>query len=321
MFSENKLFVFLNPKAGLTKADALEQKILDWGNANEWDISIHRTSIGENFSPIVKKAASDGFKIFAAAGGDGTVSEVITALKEVDFPLLIIPTGSGNVFARNFYIPSDIHRCLNLLKQNSQIIAVDLMLVNGRYRMLNAGVGFNSRLMQFTTREEKRRFGFFAYLKNIGRSLRDILATDFNLTIDGDQKQIRGADVFIANLGFGFHSWIEENEFNPNDGVVSVFVTRPSNFSSLFQILKNVLRRKKHENEVICHFNVCHEITIQSKRRLPAQADGELIGETPLTIKVIPSALNLIVPLKSDLTLGLDSINKYFSEMFNHFGG
>ncbi len=318
MFSEKNLFVLLNPKAGLTKADILEQKILDWGNTNGWNISIHQTSIGENFSPIVKKATSEGFQVFAAAGGDGTVSEVVTALREVNCPLLIIPTGSGNLFARNFYIPTDVQRCLNMLKQNSQVIPVDLMLVNGRYRMLNAGVGFNSRLMQFTTREEKRRFGFFAYLKNVGRSLRDILATDFYLTIDDDQKQIRGADVFIANLGFGLHSWIEENEFNPNDGMVSVFVTRPSNFSSLFQILKNAISGKKQESEVVCHFNVYNKITIQSKRRLPAQADGELIGETPLTIQVIPSALNLIVPLKSDLNLGLDSINKYFSEMFNH---
>ena len=320
MVSEKKLFVFLNPKAGLTKADVLEKKILDWGQSNHWNVTIHETSIGEDFLPIVKHAVSNGFDVIAAAGGDGTVSEVISALKETKLPLLILPTGTGNIFARNFYIPSDITRSLNLLIQNNQVVEVDLMLVNGRYRMLNAGVGFNSRLMQNTSREEKRRFGFLAYLINIGRTVRHVRQTDFYLTIDGGKECIRGADVFIANLGFGFHSWIEENEFNPNDGLISVYVTRPSDIASLFTILKNAFSSRKRENEIVCHFTVHREITIDSRRRLPAQADGEMVGETPLTIRVVPSALNLIVPLKSDLVLGLESINKYFTDIFGRFG-
>lgn len=320
MVSKKKLFVFLNPKAGLTKAEVLEKKILAWGQSNQWDVTIHETSIGEDFLPVVENAVSEGYDVIAAAGGDGTVSEVISALKETKLPLLILPTGTGNIFARNFYIPSDITRCLSLLNQNSQVIEVDLMQVNGRYRMLNAGVGFNSRLMENTSREEKRRLGFLAYLKNVGRTLRSVRQTDFSLTIDGSNEFIRGADVFITNLGFGFHSWAEGNEFNPNDGLISVYVIRPSDITSLFTILKNAFLGRKRENEIVCHFTVHEEITINCRRKLPAQADGEMIGETPLTIRVVPSALNLVVPLKSDLVLGLESINKYFTDILGRWG-
>ena len=78
MVSEKKLFVFLNPKAGLTKADVLEKKILDWGQSNHWNVTIHETSIGEDFLPIVKHAVSNGFDVIAAACDDDATG--VTAL-------------------------------------------------------------------------------------------------------------------------------------------------------------------------------------------------------------------------------------------------
>lgn len=313
-----KLFIFFNPAAGHEKkVDLFENRIREWGKNNGWRIDIHRTHKNEDLKKALRQRQKDGIDVIGVAGGDGTVSEVISAMAGIDLPLLIIPAGTGNIFARNFYIPFNLEKSLSLLNEGSEVGFVDLMLVNGSYRMLNAGAGFNARLMISTTRDEKQKLGFLAYLKNIGKSLKRTHQVEFVLTIDGKEERIVGADVFIPNAGFGMHSWIEENLLNPNDGVISVFVTRPSDVQSFFRILWDAIKGKSRGVEVISRFEFKDELLVESDRPLPAQSDGEPIGTTPLRIKVVPSSLKLIIPVRESPLAGFESINKYFSRILN----
>ena len=311
-----KLFVFLNPYAGKKKkVEQFERQIVAWAESNEWNVEIYLTREGENLRKVLENKQRNEIDVIGAAGGDGTVSEVITAIAGLDLPLLIIPSGSGNLFAKNFYIPSDVNRCLNLLIEGSEVGNVDLMKVNGKYHMLNAGAGFNAHLMVATTRTDKRKFGFLAYFKNIGKSIRKTKQVEFRLTVDGEPELITGADIFIPNAGFGMHSWIEETLLNPNDGVISAFVTRPSSFQSLIEILSRSLRGKERTFEVIRRFEFEYELKVECDTALPAQSDGEWIGTTPLTITIVNAGLKLIIPSPQNRLPGFETLKDYFEEI------
>ena len=313
---KKKLFVFLNPYAGKKKkVKQFAWKIVSWAESNAWDVEIYLTREGEDLRKVLENKQRNEIDVIGAAGGDGTVSEVISAIAGMELPLLILPSGSANIFAKNFYIPSDVIKCLNLLNEGSEVGNVDLMEVDGKYRMLNAGAGFNARLMIVTTRKEKRKFGIMAYFKNIWKSVRKTKQVDFKLTIDGEQELITGADVFVPNAGFGMHSWIEETFLNPNDGIISVFVTRPSDIQSLVGILGKAVQGKERKVDVIKRFEFQHELKVECDVALPAQSDGEWIGTTPLTIKIVNAGLKLIIPSSDNRLNGFETIKDYFADI------
>ncbi len=311
----SKIFIFYNPGAGVSRKIKFNEIVQQWCSKNDWDAEIYATSEGEDLQEVAcTKLGKGSWDAVGVAGGDGTVSLVVSALvkERCKLPLLIIPTGSGNLLAKNFYYPMDIRKCLDLLISGSENRAIDLMKVNDSYRILNAGVGFNSRLMQQTTRDDKRRLGILAYFKNIWNSVRRTRQTMFTLEIDGVTNVIRGADVFVPNAGLGLHIRQEDEYLNPSDGVVSVFVTKPSTFSGLFEIIGNVLKGRKRGIEVISRFEFRRELIVRTDRIMLTQSDGEVIGYSPLKIKLIPSAIHLIIPVRINLFAGLPAINNLF---------
>lgn len=318
MIIENKkLLLIINPVAGKTNVDVLSTTISAWAKRNLWQLRFHVTTQDENLSEqldlILGEEAATGIPVgvIGVAGGDGTDSDVINAMRNIDLPLLLLSTGSTNIFALSLGIPADPERSLNLLCGESDLRRIDLMMINDRCRMMNAGVGFSSNLILNTTREQKRKFGVFAYFRNISRSIRMMRQSNFELTIDGVRESIHAAEVFIMNVGPGITDWINNDEFRPDDGVISVYVLRPSTMWAGMVILRNIIFGRKREKEIVCHYLVRNELRVECDRDLTAQADGEIIGTTPLCIRVLPQAVSLIVPVIHGIYIPIDYVNKY----------
>lgn len=318
------LFVFLNPKAGLTQADKLQEKIRNWADRNSWRLLVHITEADDDYRAILRdaldaeQASGAGIDAVAAAGGDGTVSLVIGALYGLDIPLVIIPSGTTNVYSMSFAIPPEPERCLDLLVKPHMERKVDLMEINGHIHMMNAGVGFNSRLINYTTREDKRKFGMMAYVRNVVRSVRMQHQADFTLTVDGVSETIRASEIFILNVGFNISDYLDQGDFSPEDGSITALVIRPSDLQTGREIVMNTLTGKKREKEIICQYNFRNEMVIECDRAIIAQADGEAIGYTPLAVKVLPGAYRLITPEKQLVRLPLGYFPKYILDLVNN---
>ena len=100
-----KVFIIQNPVAGTQPAEDVVAAIEDYFKAQECEFKIHQTEEDENVAEIVARAKTEGFDLFVAAGGDGTVSDVATELVGGKIPMAILPVGTGNALARDLNIP------------------------------------------------------------------------------------------------------------------------------------------------------------------------------------------------------------------------
>jgi hypothetical protein len=121
------------------------------------DVSLHFTDGPGGAELLARRAVEQGrVDIVVAAGGDGTVGEVATALAHTDVPLGIIPAGSTNIIAKELGIPGDPWAALDVIAGDHRQMAMDLGIANGRAMLHMAGAGFDSRLFAMTDPKLKR---------------------------------------------------------------------------------------------------------------------------------------------------------------------
>ncbi len=110
-----RAFIVLNPVAG--PDDGTEVRVVIETVLAEagWEVEVHETSKSENVTERTRSALEAGYEVVVAAGGDGTVAAVGSALVGTDQVMGVLPTGSGNGLARELGIPLDLFQALALL--------------------------------------------------------------------------------------------------------------------------------------------------------------------------------------------------------------
>jgi diacylglycerol kinase family enzyme len=236
-------------------------------------------------------------------GGDGTAMEVAGALVGTGVPLGVLAGGTGNLLARAVGIPLDVRRAVPTLL-NGDRRRVDLgRLPDGRFFAVAAGVGIDARMVRDTPAWMKRRLGVAAYAITATRAgLGAVFRREFfqvRLTVDGVVHDRPAAAAMVANFGAILHDRIT---FGPgiqsDDGVLDACVYSPRSIRDAFRIMWRLLRKDFGSDDCILYRSGRH-IRIETTPRHEVQADGELVGETPLDVEVQPLAAEFLVPRKS----------------------
>ena len=294
-----RLFVVLNPVAGFGELFHPRRRIKSYCERHGWQYEVYETREDENLIAVVQKAIQQGYDIIVAAGGDGTVSAVAAGMIFSEVPLLILPVGTGNLLARDLGIPMDINRVLDLVDGKSSIQMLDAMKINDRHYVLNVGVGLSSLIIKSTDRQQKRRFGILAYIKTAVQSLFGLQPHSFRLVVDGKKFRLRASEVLIANGGLlGVQLPFEDVHVYPDDGRADMFVIKARTLLDYLELLYYIIRRKPRAAPKMFYIQAAEYIQIESGGPLPAQADGEVIGETPVSIQIVPGAVRVLIPLK-----------------------
>jgi YegS/Rv2252/BmrU family lipid kinase len=294
-----RVFVVLNPVAGLTDADNAKDLITTFCQERGWDCDIHETQKNEDVSKLVKDALEKGVDLVIAAGGDGTVSGVVAGMLNSKVPMGILPAGTGNNLARDLSIPVNLAQAMSLFDSEHTTRTMDVMEVNGsKYYVLNVSVGVSSITMRTTKRHEKRRFGMLAYLFRAVGSIRNSSLHRFHVKVDGRPVRFTASELMVANSKFmGLQPQIQGVEVDPNDGSMDMFVVRAQSTKDYLNVLSRFLMHRRPSGASKLHHMQAHEtIEIRSEFPLPVQADGEAIGNTPVSVRLIPDALRIIVP-------------------------
>ncbi len=294
------LFIILNPVAGFTDPRFFRLRINRLCSKACCQYVIHETKEGESIGEVIENALQSGYKIFVAAGGDGTISEVASCLVKEDVLMGIIPCGTGNALARSLGIPMDIGAAFRILVGKHAIRQIDAMKVFGQYHVLNVGVGVTSAVVQKTTRPIKRRYGIIAYVLEAIRVLFGIQPHSFRLQIDGRKYRFRASEIFVACGGWlGISLPFSDLEILPDDGRLDVFIIKARNVWGYIQLAFTILFGKPYKAPQMKYLPAYQEVIIEtSRRRVPVQSDGDWIGGTPVTIEVCPNVVNVIVPAK-----------------------
>ena len=298
-------FVVLNPAAGSASADDVRAALgryfaLDLAVDDGFDTAceICHTQPDQSVTELARDAVARGYDLVVAAGGDGTVSAVANGLAGSDTPLGILPLGTANVLAGELGIPTDLDEACRLLAgTHHRVQALDALEVAGQYYFTQLGVGIDSLMIRDTQREAKRRFGRVAYVWTALTRLLGFQPRRFVVAADGQVLRVRASQVLVANSGvLGKAPLRWGPDIRPDDGRLDVCIIRARSVLDYLVLAWHVLRGQHDRSPQVRYLAAERTIAISARHPLPVQADGEIIGQTPVEVKVAPGILRVIVP-------------------------
>lgn len=292
------VFVVLNPVAGTSDGLSVRATLEERLAADGRRVEVYETTGAEDedIPALVREAVGRGADLVVAAGGDGTVSLVADALAGGEVPLGIVPVGTANVLAQVLELPGDVAGAAELLGGEVHTAAIDGMHMGDQYGLLHISVGITSLMQRDTSRDLKRRFGRLAYLYVAARWLFDFQPQRFMLVVDGVRHRLNASQVLIANggaMGQPPFSW--GPDILPDDGVIDVCVINASTFRDYLAVAWSTMTGRHRQNQRLRYFKARKSVTVNTKRALPVQLDGELAGKTPIQVAVVRGAVRCVV--------------------------
>ena len=264
-----------------------------------------RPTTGPGTAPaLAAEAAHAGCDLIVAAGGDGTVSEVVEGLAaEPDLlervTLGVVPLGTINVFARELGLPADFATAWRVVWKG-RTLRVDLPVAhfsrNGRpvskaFAQL-AGAGLDSRAIACVSWEIKKRVGPLAYAL---AGLQALRGPHPPIRARGGDREAAGPLVLVGNGRLYGGEVTVQPGASLTDGRLSVRVFRRIGFGMLLRFgLAWLLRRPLPHADDVC-FQAA-EFTLESDQPVPLELDGDNVGHLPARFTLRPAALRVRVP-------------------------
>ena len=228
-----------------------------------------------------------------ASGGDGTVSQVAAAILDERIPLGIVPAGSTNMVAKVSAIPANSEQAVKLIFGWHRREWIDVGRSGARLLMHLGGAGIDARIFVGASSKLKRHMRWMAY---VPPAITGAFAEQsvFRVTVDGRETCAKSSLVLVANSAQLLHPSIHlVNDVSRTDGKFDVLIYTAGNpFELAAAGLTSLTGHLETFGQVI-RLQGSH-IRIEAEPPAPTELDGEVVGETPIEIDVIPSAIELI---------------------------
>jgi YegS/Rv2252/BmrU family lipid kinase len=295
-----RLCVIFNPVARGNKA----RRFRDLLAARSAECVFQPTAGPGDARRLARAAVMDGFDLIVAAGGDGTVNEVLNGIGDAPdgfqrARLGVLPLGTINVFARELNLPLQFEAAWAVLQRGHEL-AMDLgradFLADGRaqqrYFMQLAGVGFDARAIERVSWKLKKKAGPLAY---VVAGLQALAETKPRLIVRVGDRQLEGELALIGNGKFYGGPYALFPDAQLCSGRLEVCVFPRMNFWTLLRLAPGFLAcRRLSEGRV--RRGCAERLEVTGDRPAAFELDGEWIGNLPVTFSVAPQKLRVIVP-------------------------
>lgn len=257
--------------------------------------------------PLVRQALADGVTAVVGVGGDGTMRDIASELRDTGVPLGIIPAGTGNQVAAVMRIPLSLAGGVaTLASRRTQ--TVDLGEVTVRPAdgsestsvfIIGCGAGFDARLMATTPPGLKQHLGKSAYAAQAMRLATQLEATPSRITVDGQVIEIDATIALIGNMGQLMPGAMDLRlPLDPTDGLFDVIAVSARNPVHGLRGLIDQLRRtdlggSSGSDSIRLRGR---EVTIEAADPAPLEIDGDYVGEGSMSTRILPGALDVLVP-------------------------
>ena len=220
------------PLDRLRRAVAEQEQLHDWG-PSRW----YETSADDAGRGAAQEALRHGPAVVVVAGGDGTVRVVAEVVGDGGTPIALLPTGTGNLLARNLGLPlNDVDRCLRIAFEGTtrlvDVARAELEDDSGRRSrqvfLVMAGIGLDAEMAEHASAQAKRRLGWFAYVSPIARSIvaNRLFHLDYRID-DGHTRTVRAHTVIVGNCGTLTGNMLLIPSAVVDDGLLDVVMLRP----------------------------------------------------------------------------------------------
>ena len=279
------ILIIINPAARSDRARAMHEKIGSLQHAR-----IEPTSAPGDARRIAARAASEGCRIVVAAGGDGTINEVVNGIAGSRTALGILPVGTMNVFATELGLPAGIEDAWEVI-QAGHLRTIDLAQANEQYFVQLAGVGFDAQVVERTTAGLKKNFGPLSYIINAAQLAAQPAP---RLRIESDGIVREGGLVIIGNGRYYGMPLEVFADAQLDDGLLDVIVGREVSHLALLKLFSGVVTGTHIDFDDIDYFHA-RELRVTSPDDVPVEVDGELAGKLPATFRIAPHRLDVVV--------------------------
>lgn len=285
----NNTVVILNPAARSERAKHWRARVETLARG----CTVHATSRAGEAEALARQAAREGSEKIVAAGGDGTINEVVNGLAGSAATLGLLPMGTVNVFAMELGLPShNLEMCWNIIEGNHTRL-VDLPSANGKYFVQLAGVGLDAQVVKETSAALKRNFGPLSYLISAAQ-----IATRRppRLFIESEHTSIEeGSFVLVGNgrryggpFPFFKHAVID-------DGLLDVVAFKQLGYLEIIKYLQDVFFSSEICLPEVEYFQT-ERLRITSDQNVPVELDGELVGNCPVEFELREKRLRVLAP-------------------------
>ena len=243
----------------------------------------------------LQRALELGHDVVIVGGGDGTLSTAADVLYDHPTRLGILPLGTANDFACSLSIPADVEEACAIIGAGTTQ-AVDVGIANGR-RFLNVvSIGLPAKVTAMLTPEIKRRWGVLAY--PIAAVQAAIQQRPFSvwLSIDGKRRRVRRVMQLAVGSGRNYGGGMAVTDVaEPTDGHLNLHVITAPNVRALLWTLRHLRSGRYASGDSALRLRA-QAVRVTTRRRHRVNADGELIGHTPLDVTVCPGCLQVFAP-------------------------
>jgi YegS/Rv2252/BmrU family lipid kinase len=263
--------LIFNPRARSQKGEKMLRFLM--GHANRF--AMYATNHAGEARELAARFAAEGEPVVIAAGGDGTLNEVVSGLAGSKTILGVLPAGTMNVFAREMGIPFDSLERAFLVIERGFVREVDLFQANGSPFVQMAGVGFDAQVIEETSWESKKMLGPLAYLlaavKVLGEKPPKIVVT----CPDGRREE--GVAVLAGNGSLYGGQFKFFRNANNHDSKLDVLVYKEAGYRLVLDSLRGLATGGIDLMGSTTYFQT-EEFTVSADREVPVEVDGELAG-------------------------------------------
>ena len=296
----SRALLIFNPKAGRLRQESarkLQEAAAEVGRIAS-NVILTETTGPKTAGDIVRRAIEEGADLIVAAGGDGTISEVVSGMANSQVPLGILPAGTANVLAREAGLRTRLIGAARQLAKCRPVRVplgrVEVLSGEVTFFLLMAGAGFDAQIIRDLDPASKSRLGKLAYflggLQHMGKPLNEL-----EVAVNGHRQRCSFALVTkVRNYGGDFEIAARVSLRDPEFEVVSF---EGSDSMLYLRYLFGVVTRQLAHTPGVRFSRAC-EVMLQPLNETPVyvHADGELIGCLPAKVTMEPDALTLLLP-------------------------
>ncbi|MGI8552822.1 MAG: diacylglycerol/lipid kinase family protein [Dehalococcoidia bacterium] len=286
--------IIVNPAArGLPTRPRLSRGI-EWLADHGCTIDVYPSTAPGSMRRLAAGAAAAGYDCVVACGGDGTINEVLNGVANTSTALAVVPAGTVNVWAKEAVIPREPLGALRLIVEGERH-RLDVGRACDRFFLLMASIGLDSIAVAKVDGVLKRRLGRSAYIAAAARELLGYRGVRAEIRI-GERRIETSMLQLVAGNTRCYGGVLEvTNQARADDGLLDLCLYQGSAPGAYLGHVTRTMLGSHTQSPSVLYAKV-PEFDVDAERRVPVQADGELVGQTPTRIAVVPQAVTVVVP-------------------------
>lgn len=286
----------VNPKSGASSSKPIGRQFEQYLIERGYEVKVSLTTSLDNACELATDAAVDyNCAMVVAVGGDGTVREVAHGLEGSDKSLLIVPCGTENLLANELGFDEKLKTIIKAFEAQ-YIRSLDLGSANGKCFTSIAGFGFDGQVVERVSEQRAGHIDYFDYFWPLWRTFWGYKFDAMKVEVDGEEIfQGRGL-VFVGNISRYAVGLQILHYADFSDGLLDVCIYKcASQLYLLKHSFMTALKQHAYSSDVI--YRQGKDIVVSSEAAdIRTEIDGDPGPALPVQIKVIPQAVNCIVP-------------------------